>query len=75
LKRKQGDQIELTDIQEGLTPSIDGLAGENNRPMVNRESVDGKEKAGIKRIRQRQGTTEAGQSVIDNESRVSFRRV
>jgi hypothetical protein len=39
LKRKKGGQQD----PRSLTLSIDGLAGQTDRPMVNRRSVDGKE--------------------------------
>jgi hypothetical protein len=69
--KREGGQQRLIDGQGGQTRSIRvDLIGR----WSTRESADRVKKAEIKRICQRQDTTEAGQSTIDNGSTVSFMR-
>jgi hypothetical protein len=45
IEEKAWWSIELADGQKGLTLSIDGLAGQNDRPMVNWESTGRRRKS------------------------------
>jgi hypothetical protein len=74
IEEKERWSAVLTDGQKSPTLSIDELAGQSDRPMVNQENRPmERKKALIKEIRQRQG---GGGSIYNwQRLRVSFRRV